>query len=175
MSASDDSQRGAKRVAQRVPSDYVLRLRDRIGHDLLVMPSVTVLLFDEQDRVLLVRHSDRDVWVAPGGMVEPDEDPEETARREMREETGVDVDLVSILGVFGGPEFRVTYRNGDQVGYVMTVFEARMAGGEPTPDLDETLDVGFFTRDQVGALDVADWLPTVAHRLALSEWEAARA
>lgn len=165
MSAIDETGRDAKRVAQRVPSDYVLRLRDKVGHDLLVMPSVTVLLFDEQDRVLLVRHSDRGVWVAPGGMVEPDEDPEETARREMREETGVDVDLVSILGVFGGPEFRVTYRNGDQVGYVMTVYEARMLGGQPTPDLDETLDVGFFTREQVDALETAEWLPVVLREI----------
>ena len=162
---SDQRRRPVARVPQRVPSDYVLRLRDKVGHDLLVMPSVTVLLFDEQDRVLLVRHSDRGVWVAPGGMVEPDEDPEETARREMREETGVDVDLVSILGVFGGPEFRVTYRNGDQVGYVMTVYEARMVGGEPTPDLDETLDVGFFSRDQIDALETADWLPVVLREI----------
>lgn len=162
---SDDRHTGGARVAQRVPSDYVLRLRDKVGHDLLVMPSVTVLLFDEQERVLLVRHSDRGVWVAPGGMVEPDEDPEETARREMREETGVDVDLVSILGVFGGPEFRVTYTNGDQVGYVMTVYEARIAGGEPTPHLDETLDVGFFTRAEVEALDTAEWLPVVLRQV----------
>ena len=150
-----------ERVARRVPSDYVLRLREKVGHDLIVMPSVTVLLFDERNRVLLVRHSDRGVWVAPGGMVEPDEDPHETALREMREETGLDVDIVGILGVFGGPEFRVTYTNGDRVGYVMTVYEARLRTGEPTPDDEETLDIGFFSKDEAARLETAEWLPIV--------------
>lgn len=150
-----------ERVARRVPSDYVLRLREKVGHDLIVMPSVTVLLFDDRNRVLLVRHSDRGVWVAPGGMVEPDEDPYDTALREMREETALDVDIVSILGVFGGPEFRVTYANGDRVGYVMTVYEARLREGVPTPDGEETLDVGFFSKEEAAGLDTAEWLPIV--------------
>jgi 8-oxo-dGTP pyrophosphatase MutT (NUDIX family) len=150
-----------ERVARRVPSDYVLRLREKVGHDLIVMPSVTVLLFDDDNRVLLVRHSDRGVWVAPGGMVEPDEDPYVTALREMREETGLDVDIVSILGVFGGPEFRVTYQNGDRVGYVMTVYEARLRDGEAIPDGVETSDIGFFSKQDIARLETAEWLPVV--------------
>lgn len=149
------------RVARRVPSDYVLRLREKVGHDLILMPSVTVLLRDEEGRVLLVRHHDRGVWVAPGGMVEPDEDPAETARREMREETGLDVELTRIAGVYGGPEFRVTYSNGDRVGYVMIVYEARVRGGEAAPDMEETTDVGFFSKEQIAAMETAAWLPRI--------------
>ncbi|MGH7554556.1 MAG: NUDIX hydrolase [Longimicrobiales bacterium] len=46
------------------------------------MRSVTALLFDDEGRLLLVRHSSAVLWVAPGGMIEPDEDPAAAARRE---------------------------------------------------------------------------------------------
>ncbi|HUF13790.1 MAG TPA: NUDIX domain-containing protein [Longimicrobiales bacterium] len=151
----------ADRVAGRGPSQYILQLREKVGHDLLVLPSVTILLFDDDQRLLLVRHHNRGLWVAPGGMVEPDEDPAVTARREMREETGIEVVLVRMLGVFGGPEFRVRYQNGDEVGYVMAVYEARSSGGRPRPDQVETLDIGFFSREQIETMETASWLPVV--------------
>ena len=159
MSSTGKSHAG--RVARHVPSDYVLRLREKIGHDLLIVPSVAVLLFDEAQRVLLVRHDDRGLWVAPGGTVEPDEDPAETARREMLQEAGIDVELVGILGAFGGPEFRVRHANGDQVGYVMTVYEARAAGELPDFDDGEAHGIGFFSRERIETMEIPRWLPVV--------------
>ena len=64
-------------------SDYVRRVRSRIGNEFLLMPSVTALVFDEERRVLLVRLSRRDVWVAPGGAVDPDEAPQDAVVREV--------------------------------------------------------------------------------------------
>lgn len=151
----------AERVARRVPSDYVLRLREKIGHDLLIVPSVAALLFDEAQRVLLVRHDDRGLWVAPGGIVEPDEHPDATARREMLQETGIDVELVRILGAFGGPDFRVRHANGDEVGYVMTVYEARASGGLPEFEDAEARGIGFFSRERIETMDTPRWLPVV--------------
>lgn len=162
---TDSRKTAAGRVARRVPSDYVLRLREKVGHDLLVVPSVAVMLFDDAHRVLLVRHDDRGLWVAPGGTVEPDEHPEETAKREMLQETGIDVELVRILGAFGGPEFRVRHENGDQVGYVMTVYEARAAGELPVFDAPEADGVGFFSRERIETMDTASWLPVVLRGL----------
>lgn len=144
-------------------SDYIKNLRAKIGHDVLLLPSVTVLVFDEQRRVLLVRHFDRNVWVAPGGMVEVDESPAEAARREMQEETGCRVEISRILGVYGGPAFRVRYRNGDEVAYVMTVFEARVVAGQARPDEKETLETGFFTYAEAQRLLTGDWLLPVLH------------
>ena len=158
---SEKGKASAGRVARRVPSDYVLRLREKVGHDLLVVPSVAVLLYDEQQRVLLVRHDDRGLWVAPGGTVEPDEPPEATALREMRQETGIEVDLVRILGAFGGPEFRVRHANWDQVGYVMTVYEARALGEVPEFGDPERLGVGFFSRERIESMETPRWLPVV--------------
>jgi len=142
-------------------SPFLTQLRQKVGHDLLLLPSVTVLVFNPEDQVLLVRHANNNVWVAPGGMIEVDEVPEAAAQREMREETGCEVELLGILGVYGGPAFRVLYQNGDEVAYVMTVYEARITGGQLQPDGQETLEVGFFSPDQVADLPTGTWLPEV--------------
>ena len=95
-------------------SDYVRRVRAKMGNEFLLMPSVTALVFDEQRRVLLVRPSHRDnVWAAPGGAVDPDEAPQDAVVREVWEETGLLVEPTQLRGVFGGPEYRVWYANGD--------------------------------------------------------------
>lgn len=142
-------------------SPYIANIREKIGHQVLLLPSVTVLVFDAERRVLLVRHADKNVWVAPGGMIEVDENPQQAAIREMREETNCEVELLRITGVYGGPEFRVSYRNGDEVAYVMTVFAARITGGEPKPDNDETLEVKYFTYEETRYLNCGHWLPVV--------------
>lgn len=125
-------------------SPYIRRLRELVGNDLLVLPSAAVLPRDEGGRVLLVRIADTGQWATIGGAVEPDEAPQECATREAQEEAGVTVLLGGILGVFGGPEFRMTYPNGDQTSYVSTVFDATVVDGAPRPDGDETSEVRWW-------------------------------
>jgi len=110
-------------------SPYFRNLRAKVGHDLLILPSVTIIVYDDQRRILLARHGDTGVWVAPGGAIEPGERPAETAVRETEEETGLIIRPARILGVYGGPEFQVNYANGDQVTYVMAVYEGKVVGG----------------------------------------------
>ena len=80
-------------------SDYMRCLREKVGPDLLLAPSVTIITFDDQGRILLARHADTGVWVAPGGSVDPHESPADAAVREMWEETGLLVEPTKILGV----------------------------------------------------------------------------
>src|SRR5258706_1743309 len=111
-------------------SDYVRRVRAKMGNEFLLMRSVTALVFNGQGRVLLVRPSRREnVWVAPGGAVDPDEQPQDAVVREVWEETGLLVEPMELRGVFGGPEYRVWYANGDEVGYMMAAHEYRVTGG----------------------------------------------
>ena len=114
-------------------SPYVRSLRARVGNDLLEIPSVSVILFDGRQRVLLVRHVEGNVWTTPGGMVEPCETPADAAVREMWEETGLFVSLTHIIGVFGGTLCASTYSNGDKVAWVSTVFGGTSFHGTPTP------------------------------------------
>ena len=115
-------------------SDYMRALRAKVGSQLLEVPAVSVVVRDDAGRVLLVRHSNGDVWVTPGGAVEPAEIPAEAAVREMWEETGLEVELTRVLGVYGGPDFIVAYENGDRVSYLMVFFEATPVAGAPRPD-----------------------------------------
>jgi len=133
-------------------SPYVRSLRARIGNDVLEIPSVSVILFDGRQRVLLVRHVEGDVWTTPGGMVEPCETPADAAVREMWEETGLFVALTHIIGVFGGTLCASTYSNGDKVAWVSTVFGATSFHGTPTPDGRETLETRYVSRAEAAQL-----------------------
>jgi 8-oxo-dGTP diphosphatase len=128
---------------------YIKRIRALVGHELLVLPSAGVLPRDDDGRILLVRLLDTDQWAVIGGAIEPDESPEQAALREAEEEAGVHLSLGRILGVIGGPEFRITYPNGDQTSYVSTVFDATVTGGTPRPDGDETSAVRWWPADQL--------------------------
>ena len=70
-------------------SDYVRALRQKIGTDLLFMPSVAAVIRDEDNRILLVQHVEGR-WQLPGGAVDPGERPAEAMQRECREEAGID-------------------------------------------------------------------------------------
>ncbi len=134
-------------------SPYIRSLRERVGHDLLLLPSVAVLAWDDRGRLLLVREAQTGLWQTIGGAIEPDESPAQAAVREAAEEAGVVVELDGIRGVLGGPQFRMTYPNDDLVSYVPTIFDARVVNGEPRPDGEETIDVAWFAPDRLA--DVA--------------------
>jgi len=101
------------------------------------------------------------VWLLPGGAIEPAETPADAAVREMFEETGLFVRLTGLVGLFGGPEFVVQYRNGDRTSYVMAVFEAEHGGGSPRVDQSEVLEVRFVTEAEAAGLPQAQWLAEV--------------
>jgi len=135
-------------------SVYVRALRERIGTDVLEIPTVSVIVEDERGRVLLVRHVEGNVWTTPGGMIEPYELPADAAVRETWEETGLHVVPTRILGVFGGPPCSATYSNGDKVSFVSTVFAAHAVGGTLKPDGVETLETRYFARDDLRGVPI---------------------
>jgi ADP-ribose pyrophosphatase YjhB (NUDIX family) len=132
---------------------HIARLRAVVGHELLVLPSVSVLPVDEKGQVLLVRHAGHDDgWGILGGAVEPGESPATAAVREAREEIGVDVRLVRLLDVLGGPDYEVTYPNGDRAAYVTSVYEARIAEGSPVVSDGELSELAWFAAGNLSGL-----------------------
>ena len=139
-------------------SDHLRELRKKVGHDLLVLPSSAVAIPDEQGRVLAGLHSDKKIWVLPGGLIEPGETPADGAVRETWEETGLLVELTSILGVYGGKELMVDYVNGDRASYVGTIFRGVIIGGTLRPDAEEILEVRYFSRAELIETPHARWM-----------------
>ncbi len=142
-------------------SNYMRSLRASVGSRLLELPSVTILVRDNEDRLLLVRQADPAIWSTPGGAIEPKETPADAAVRESWEETGLRVQLTRLVGAFGGPEFVAEYGNGDRVSYVMNVFDAVATGGELRPDHDEVLELRYFSAEDIKSLPIPAWLPEV--------------
>jgi 8-oxo-dGTP pyrophosphatase MutT (NUDIX family) len=123
---------------------------------------VTGIIFDDQDRILLVRQAESQVWSAPGGSVDPHETPADAVVREVWEETGLYTTPTRILGVYGGRSCLVTYPNGDRTEYVMTVFECEVRGGALRAVSDETTDAAFVAAEDLAAYRTSSW---VAHVL----------
>jgi 8-oxo-dGTP pyrophosphatase MutT (NUDIX family) len=141
-------------------SDYLLQLRQKVGHDLLVLPSAAVAIQDDGMRLLVCKHADKNIWVIPGGLIEPNEHPADAAVREMWEETGLHIELTGILGVYGGPDLLIDYPNGDVTSYIATIFRGRIIGGEPRPDGHEILDIRYLSRKDLLAVPHSKWMNT---------------
>jgi len=144
-------------------SPYLERLRRRVGKTLLLVPSATAVIRDERGRVLLARHAESGGWSTIGGAVEPNEPPADAVVREVWEETGLLVEPLRVLGVYGGPEFEVVYGNGDRVSYLTTVFACKVARGEPRADGVETIELGWFDEPELSALGLPPWARLVLH------------
>lgn len=141
-------------------SPYVRSLRERIGHDLLLLPGVTAVI-REDDRFFLARQRDTERWSLIGGGIEPGETPHEAVAREVLEELGVTPKLGTIVGVYGGTPLETVYPNGDRVAYVTTAFECRLPSSALTLEAEELLETGWFTRSDVDGLVRHEWIDTV--------------
>ncbi|MEV4068918.1 NUDIX domain-containing protein [Nonomuraea fuscirosea] len=145
-------------------SPFLASLRQKIGNDLLMLPSVSGFVFDDEGRLLLARHGDVGLWAAPGGGVDPDERPEDAVVRELREELDVEIEVRGLIGVYGGPEFRTRYPNGHQVAYVIAAYGCALAPGSglPRPDGDEINDYRWVSESELPGFETTAWTPGVA-------------
>ena len=131
--------------------NYVLRMRRVIGHKPLILVGANVLVLDGARRVLLQRRTDNGLWGLPGGAMEPGETLEETARREVREETGLELCGLELLGVFSGEALHYKYPNGDEVYDVNIVYVATEPQGELRTDPEEGHELRYFALDSLPA------------------------
>ena len=123
--------------------DYILQLRQIVGHRPLVVVGAATLIVDAAGRLLLLKRSDNNCWGIPGGGVEPGEFVEAAARREAFEETGLELGEMTLFGVFSGPQLYYVYPNGDETYNVFITYLTRQARGAVRLN-DEHTGWGWF-------------------------------
>lgn len=112
------------------------------------MVGAAILIVDEQSRLLLMKRSDSGCWGPPGGAVEPGELVETAARREVQEETGLDVGALTLFGVFSGPELYYKYPNGDEVYNVTIMYLSQDISGKISLN-DEHTEWRWFASSEI--------------------------
>jgi 8-oxo-dGTP pyrophosphatase MutT (NUDIX family) len=95
-----------------------------------VKPAAAVALFDGDGRILLLRRKDNDKWTMPGGTMDFGESLGQCAVREVREETGFDVDLSGLIGTYTDPNILIAYSDGEVRQEFTLVYAAKIKGGE---------------------------------------------
>lgn len=98
-----------------------------------LVPSVNVVVVDDAERILLIRRTDNENWAVPGGGMDLGESIGDAAIREVKEETGIDIALTGVVGIYTNPRHVIEYTSDGEVRQEFSiVFTARPVGGEPT-------------------------------------------
>jgi ADP-ribose pyrophosphatase YjhB (NUDIX family) len=95
-----------------------------------VVPSVTAAVEDSDGRILLIHKTDNDLWALPGGGHDIGESIRDTVVREVKEETGYDIDVTGIVGTYTNPRHVMAYDDGEVRQQFSICFAARLIGGE---------------------------------------------
>lgn len=129
---------------------YVGELRKAVGHRPVILVGAVVILIDKDNGVLLQQRKEPEgLWGIPGGLMELGESTENTAKRELYEETGLLVDNLTLVGVFSGKEYFVKLQNGDEFYAVTVVYTSKDFKGELLVSDTESLDLRFFKLDAI--------------------------
>ena len=125
--------------------NYIGWLRSKVGHEKIMLVFAGGCIFNEKGEVLLQRRGDSNKWGFPGGAIELGETPQIAAIREAKEETGLDVEVGDIIGIYTDSD--IEYPNGDKAHSICIVFELKVVGEELFCDQQETLELKYFSKD----------------------------
>jgi 8-oxo-dGTP diphosphatase len=125
-------------------------LRRHVGHAPVILPGVMAVIRDEAGRVLVERRTDDGMLDIPGGYCDLGETTTAAVIREVREETGLEVEPVRVVGVYS-ENMLFTYTNGDTVHGVGAAFECRVVGGTLQADHDEISEAAFVPLPELQA------------------------
>ena len=133
-------------------SEYLKMLRQKIGNEILQIPSVAAVIRNSDGKFLFVKNAEDGIWGLPAGAIELGETPAAAVVREVSEETGLDVEPLELIGVFGGEKFRHVYPNGDKVEYFIVVFKCKIKGGELAAQDGEVSELKYFGAEEMPEL-----------------------
>ncbi|MGZ9933492.1 NUDIX hydrolase [Streptomyces sp. NC-S4] len=118
-----------------------------------IVPSVTAVARDDDGRVLLIHRTDNDLWALPGGGVDTGESAADAAVRETREETGFDVEVTGLVGLYTDPRHVIAYDDGEVRQQFSICFSARIVGGDRRTS-SESKEVAFLAPDELDGMRI---------------------
>jgi ADP-ribose pyrophosphatase YjhB (NUDIX family) len=128
-----------------------------------IVPAASAVVVDPDGRILLHRRTDNELWSIPGGGMEIGETIAETIVREVTEETGLKVEPERLVGIYTNPRHVVAYDDGEVRQQFSICFACRIVGGQLLERADESLEVGFFSPEQIEAMTMH---PSIRLRIA---------
>lgn len=144
-------------------------MRSIIGHQLLLLAGANVIILNSDRQILLQQREDAS-WGLPGGLLEPGESLEQTAIREVKEETNLDVHALHFLKVFSGADYTFVLPNEDEINVITALYYTESWSGEMRVDAVEGVALAFFSPEQLPSpindeyLTYLNYFSTLQHR-----------
>lgn len=123
---------------------YIQDLRKKVGHAPILTAGVGLFVFNEKNEVLMQLRTDYNQWGLPGGSMELGESFEETASRELKEETNLDIDELELLKVLSGKDTYREYPNGDKLYDITAIFVIKKYHGKLKVNDEESKKLEYF-------------------------------
>ena len=125
---------------------YIQKIRQKLGSDCFIHPAARIIVEHDDGQIVLVQRRDNGQWGLPAGALEEGETIDEAIRREVREETGLVLGEIHLIGLSTAPEQEtVRYPNGDIIQYFTAEFYCNDWSGEINPsDEDEVRTAAFL-------------------------------
>ena len=132
---------------------YIMNLRSKVGHDPIINVGATILVFNDNNELLLNLRSDTNDWGIPGGGKELNESLEECAIRELKEETNLDISDLKLVTVLSGKDYYFKYPNDDEVDCVIALYQVKNYRGKLNINDGESIKLKFFSLDNLPKLE----------------------
>ncbi|MEV8310036.1 NUDIX domain-containing protein [Streptomyces flavidovirens] len=113
--------------------------------------AASAVVTDDAGRILLQRRRDNDLWALPGGGMDMGDSLPGTAVREVREETGLDVEITGLVGTYTDPRHVIAYSDGEVRRQFNVCFTARVTGGTLAVS-DESTELRFVPSAELDSL-----------------------
>ena len=118
-----------------------------------IVPAVTAIVLNDRGELLMIERTDNDLWAIPGGAQDLGESIMDAVRREVREETGIEIEVTGLSGIYSDPRHVIAYDDGEVRQEFSLCFRARPTGGTLRTD-SEARQVRWVPADHLDSLNI---------------------